>query len=57
MATLRSFCTRRVGRRDAGGVNGPDDKVDEDLFERLKDRAKAESGATTHSPFLRSVKY
>ena len=42
MATLKSFCTRRLGRRDQGGVVGPEDALDERLFQRLKDRPEVQ---------------
>ena len=36
MSALKSFCTRRLGRRDVGGSMRDADFMDEELFERLK---------------------
>ena len=36
MTALRTFCTRRQGRRDSTGASGPADELDNALFEKLK---------------------
>ena len=37
MASLRSLCVKRKGKRNPDGITGPGDALDEGLFKRLKE--------------------